>query len=73
MIKLTEYRVKEIVYPNGIYKLGKSVEIYDEGSFYRIDGTHIFDKYKIMSLKLYGDKLTIHMKDMDVVLSVEKK
>ena len=44
---LTDYKVKGIVYPHGEYRLGAPVEIIDEGGFYRIDGTHIFDKHKI--------------------------
>ena len=73
MIKLTDYIIKEIRYPDSIYKLGKAVSVYDEKSFYRIDGTYIFDKNKIKSMKLNGDKLTIHMNDMDVILTVKKK
>ena len=44
----------------------------DEGSFYRIDNTHIIDKFKTKSMKLNGNRITIHMKDMDVILTIEK-
>lgn len=72
MIKLTDYRIIELRYPYGIYKFGHPVKIMDEGSFYRIDNTHIFDKFKIKSIKLDGNRLTIHMKDMDAILTIEK-
>lgn len=38
-----------------------------------IDGTHIFDKFKILSMELNNDRLTIHMKDKDVILTVVAK
>ena len=73
MIDLTIYKVFALQYPNCEYHLGSPVEIIDEGSFYRIDGTHIFDKFKILSTVLIEDKLRIHMKDKDVVLTVVAK
>ena len=72
-MNLTNYKVTCITYPHGEYRLGTPAEIIDEGSFYRIDGTHIFDKFKILSTELNNDKLTIHMKDKDVVLTVVAK
>ena len=50
MVDLTKYKVKILTYPYGEYRLGKAVAIIDEGSFYRIDGTHIFDKHKIKEI-----------------------
>ena len=70
---ITDYKVTSLIYPHGEYRLGSPAEIIDEGSFYRIDGTHIFDKFKINSVDAEGDKLTIHMKDKDVILTVIKK
>ncbi len=72
-MNLVQYRVNEIRYTHGTYILGYPVEIIDEGSFYRIDGTHIFDKFRIQSMKLEGNQLTIQMKDQDVILVVESK
>ena len=72
-MNITRYKVLSLQYPHGEYRLGKPAEIIDEGSFYRIDGTHIFDKFKILSTELNGDKFTIHMKDKDVVLTVVAK
>lgn len=66
----TNYKVTSIIYSHGEYRLGSPAEIIDEGSFYRIDGTHIFDKFKIKAVDTEGDKVTIHMKDKDVVLTV---
>ncbi len=60
-------------YPHGEYRLGLPAEIIDEDSFYRIDGTHIFDKFKIVSTELVEDKLTIHMIDKEVILTVVAK
>ena len=67
---LTNYKVKGIIYPHGEYRLGAPVEVIDEGGFYRIDGTHIFDKHKIEGIRESDDKVEIHMKDKDVVLIV---
>lgn len=63
-------KVKRIIYPHGEYRLGAPVEIIDEGGFYRIDGTHIFDKHKILSVEKNDERVAIHMKDKDVVLIV---
>lgn len=70
MINLTSYKVQSITYPYGKYRLGSPAEIIDEGSFYRINGTHILDKFKILSTDLVENELTIHMKDRDVILTV---
>lgn len=70
---ITDYKVTSLTYPHGEYRLGSPAEIIDEGSFYRIDGTHIFDKFKIKSVDTEGDRVIIHMKDKDVVLTVVKK
>lgn len=72
-MKLTDYRVTVIKYPHGEYRLGSPAEIIDEGSFYRVDGTHIFDKFKIISTEIKGNELTIIMKDKTVLLEVEEK
>ena len=70
IMNLTNYKVISLIYPHGEYRLGSPADIIDEGSFYRIDGTHIIDKFKIESVDAEGDKVTIHMKDKDVVLTV---
>lgn len=70
---LTTYKVTSLTYPQGEYRLGAPASIIDEGSFYRIDGTHIFDKFKILSTELVDDKLIIHLKDKDIVLTVVAK
>ena len=46
------------------------MDILDEGSFYRIDGTHIFDKHKIRSINEVPGKVEIEMTDKTVVLVV---
>ena len=68
----SSFKVKEIRSSNGIYRLGKLTEIYDEGSFYRIDGSFIIDKYRIKSVEFVSEKLTIHLKNEDIILIVEK-
>ncbi len=70
---LKDCKVTSLNYPHGEYRLGTPAPIIDEGSFYCIDGAHIFDKFKINSVDDEGDKLTIHMKDKDVVLTVVRK
>ena len=72
-MQLSKYKVTEIRSSNSLYKPSSSVEIYDEGNFYRIDSTYIIDKYRIKSMSLNGDKLTIHLNDEDVVLTVIEK
>lgn len=71
-MNLTPYKVTALIYPYAEYRLGSPAQIIDEGSFYRIDGTHIFDKHKIESIEIEGDRVVIHMKDKDVILMVTK-
>lgn len=71
-MELVKYKVTAITYPHGEYRQAYPVPIIDEGSFYRIDGTHIFDKFKIVSIDAEGERVTIHMKDKDVILVVTK-
>ena len=52
-------------------KLGSPVEIIDEGSFYRIDGTHIFDKRKIRGVSREGNRVKVEKTDKTMVLVVE--
>ena len=70
-MELTEYKVKALIYPHGEYRLRASVDIIDEGSFYWIDGTHIFDKHKIKEIIEEPGKVEIEMTDKIVVLVVE--
>ena len=65
-----DFKVKTITYPNGEYRLGAPVPIIDEGASYRIDSTHIIDKFKIKNTVLSSDKLTIEMTDKVVMLEV---
>lgn len=69
-MELTDYKVKALIYPHGEYRLGTPVEIIDEGSFYRIDGTHIFDKHKIRGIAQEDGQLRIEMTDRVVILEV---
>lgn len=62
-MNIASYKVKTIIYPNYEYRLSKAVRIIDEGSFYRIDTSYMIDKYKILSISLERDKLTIVMTD----------
>ncbi len=70
---LKQYRVIEIMSSGSKYKLAHPARIDDEGSFYRIAGTYIIEKHRIKSMSLDGDKLTIHLKDEDVVLTIIEK
>ena len=72
-MNLNLYKVNEIIYPDSKYKLAHPAGIDDEGSFYRIAGTYIIDKYRIKSMSLNGDKLKIHLNDEDVILTVTEK
>ena len=69
---ISVFKVTTLIYPCAEYRLGSPAPIIDEGSFYRIDGTHIFDKHKIESIETEGEKVAIHMKDKDVILVVAK-
>ena len=65
-----DLKVKAIIYPHGEYRLGSPVEIIDEGSFYRIDGTHIIDKFKIKQIEEHENVIKIEMTDKVVTLEV---
>lgn len=69
-MNLNQYKVTEIISSGSKYKLAHPVRIDDEGSFYRIASTYIIDKYRVKSMSIDGDKLTIHLKDEDVILTV---
>lgn len=68
---LTDYKITTLIYPNGEYRLGKAVPVIDEGTFYRIDGTHIFDKHKILDIAEDGNRVTVKMKDREATLITE--
>ncbi len=63
-------KVKTITYPYGEYHLGTPAEIIDEGSFYRIDGTHIFDKHKVKEIIEDDGRIRVKMIDKVVTLEV---
>ena len=69
-MELTKYKVKTLTYPHDEYRLGKAVAIIDEGSFYRIDGTHIFDKHKNKEIVPEDGKIKIVMTDKVGALEV---
>lgn len=71
-MELKGLKVKTITYPHGEYRLGSPAEIIDEGSFYRIDGTHIIDKHKIRSVQKTDDRVEIEMTDRVVILEVQQ-
>ena len=71
-MELKDLKVKTITYPHGEYRLGSPVSILDEGSFYRIDGTHIIDKFKIKSISVIDDRVDIVMTDKVVTLEVKQ-
>lgn len=72
-MNLTDYRVKEIRNVDGIMKLNNPAQILDEGSYYRIASTYIFDKHKIKSMMFMEGKIVLHMDDEDVILKVQEK
>ena len=71
-MELNGLKVKTIIYPHGEYRLGTPAEIIDEGSFYRIDGTHIIDKFKIRSILKTDERVEIEMTDRVVTLEVQQ-
>ncbi|MBR0230692.1 MAG: hypothetical protein IJQ53_00440 [Clostridia bacterium] len=70
---LMRYDVTSIKYPTAEYILGKKVPVFDEGGHYRIDNSHIFDKFKIKEIVHEGDTITLKMRDEEVVLTVCEK
>lgn len=70
---LSKYQITEIRSSDGIYKLGHPCIINDEGYFYRIASTYIYDKNKIKSIESKDNKLIFHMNDEDVVFTVQVK
>lgn len=71
-MELKDLKVKTITYPHGEYRLDSPVSILDEGSFYRIDGTHIIDKFKIKSISEADGRVDIVMTDKVVTLEVQQ-
>ena len=71
-MELGGVKVKVITYPNGEYRLGAPATIIDEGSFYRVDGTHIFDKFKIKEVHETDGKVEIQMTDRTVILEIQQ-
>lgn len=71
-MELKGLKVKTIIYPHGEYRLGTPAEIINEGSFYRIDGTHIIDKFKIRSILKTGERVEIEMTDRMVTLEAQQ-
>lgn len=69
-MELKDLKVKAIILPHGEYRLGVPVPVIDEGSFYRIDGTHIIDKHKIKKIGEADGRVEIEMIDKMVVLEV---
>ena len=65
-------KVKALIYPHGEYRLGSPAPVLDEGSFYRIDATHIIDKFKIKSISVFDDRVDIVMTDKVVTLEVQQ-
>ena len=72
VMDLKDLKVKAIILPHGEYRLGVPVPVIDEGSFYRIDGTHIIDKFKIKSISVIDDRVDIVMTDKVVTLEVQQ-
>lgn len=72
-MELTDFHVTAIQNPHSEYYFRTPVSVIDEGTFYRIAGTFIFDKCRIQAIERKDDKLIIHMKDGDVVLTVMEK
>lgn len=69
-MNLTDYKVKGIIYPHGEYRFGAPVGIIDEGGFYRIDGTHIFDKHKMKKVDQENERIRIEKTDRMVILEI---
>ena len=72
MINITEYLVTQIKTKDSEYILGHKGQVADEVSLYRVDGSYIIDKFRIKSIELNDNILTIHMTNEDVVLTVVK-
>ena len=69
-MELKDLKVKVIILPHGEYRLGAPVPVIDEGSFYRIDGTHIIDKHKIKEIREADGRVEIEMTEKTVILEV---
>ncbi len=71
-IELTGLKIKAVICPHAEYRPGSFVSVTDEGSFYRIDGTCIIDKFKIKAVRRTGDRVEIEMTDGTVVLEIKQ-
>ena len=72
-MNLSDYRVREIRDTNDVMKLRNPTLIIDEGSYYRIASTYIYDKHKIKSMKLIEGTIVLHMDGGDIILTVQEK
>lgn len=72
-MNITKLKIIEIRSSQGIYKLPHPTYIVDEGSFYRLASTYIFEKVKIKSIEHKENKWLIHMTDDDYTLIVQEK
>ena len=71
-MNITQYKIIEIRYSHSRFKLGQPVKIADEGPFYRIDGTHIIDKYRIKKMEIKDNQLILHLDKEDIVLILKE-
>ncbi len=65
-MNLTDLKVTAVIYPDAKYRSGSAVPVIDEGLFYRIGGTHIFDKFKIKEVCGYEGRIEIKMTDKTI-------
>jgi|GEM_PF-3232491 len=71
MKALTDYKIKSIKNPHGMYILSMAKRIEDEGNLYRLDNTYIYPKHKIKSIKEDSGKIILEMNDGQTVFEVE--
>lgn len=72
-MNFSQFRILEIHYSHSRFKLAQPAIINDEGAFYRIDSTHIIDKFRIKSMEIKEEKLIIHLDSEDIILIVAFK
>ena len=72
-MELTDLQITAIRNSHSEHMFASPVSAVDEGSFYRIAGTYILDKCRIRKVERADNKVTVRMKDGDVVLTVMEK
>jgi len=69
---LANYNITNLIYPNGEFHLVKAVLVINEGFFYKIDRSHILEKYEILDIAKDNKMISVIINDKDITLILER-